>query len=129
MTHSQITFSYTVSWGISLDNIRVAGYPEGERRAAELLADSRNRDSIRITFISSMAPAIEKYINILADNLDMKKYEILFKLHPNEYTSWRELLIIMKTTSTIIWYPRILLLASIPLLCMRPLSIQPIFIS
>ena len=80
-----------VNWGISLDNIRVAGYPEGERRAAELLADSRNRDSIRITFISSMAPAIEKYINILADNLDMKKYEILFKLHPNEYTSWREI--------------------------------------
>lgn len=80
-----------VHWGIPKENIRVVGYPEGEKRAKELLANPQKRKRKRITFISSMVHVIETYINILAENIDSEEYEILFKLHPNEYSCWEDI--------------------------------------
>lgn len=42
-----------------------------------------------ITFISSGNQAIEKYLVRLAKHIDHNKYNIVFKLHPEEYASWR----------------------------------------
>ncbi len=80
-----------VNWGIPKDRIRVVGYPEGEKRSRELLAHPLNRSKKRITFISNMAQVMEKYLNVLAEKINLEEYEILFKLHPNEYTCWKEI--------------------------------------
>lgn len=80
-----------VNWGIPKDHIRVVGYPEGEKRSRELLAHPLKRSKKRITFISNMAQVLEKYLNVLAENINLEEYEILFKLHPNEYTCWKEI--------------------------------------
>ena len=52
---------------------------------------SKSTTGNRICIISSMMQPIEKYVNSLADHLDPDKYEILFKLHPNEYSCWRDI--------------------------------------
>lgn len=80
-----------VNWGIPKDHIRVAGYPEGEKRSRELLAHPLKRSKKRITFISNMAQVMEKYLNALAENINLSEYDIIFKLHPNEYTCWKEI--------------------------------------
>lgn len=80
-----------VNWGISKDHIRVVGYPEGEKRSRELLLHPIKRSKKRITFISNMAQVMEKYLNVLAKNINLDEYEILFKLHPNEYTCWKDI--------------------------------------
>ncbi len=80
-----------VNWGIPKDHIRVVGYPEGEKRSRELLAHPLKRSKKRITFISNMAQVLEKYLNVLAENINLEEYKILLKLHPNEYTCWKEI--------------------------------------
>ncbi len=80
-----------VNWGIPKDSIRVTGYPEGEKRSLELLGNPLKRSKKRITFISNMAQVMEKYLNALAENINLSEYEILFKLHPNEYDCWNEI--------------------------------------
>lgn len=80
-----------VNWGIPYDHIRITGYPEGEKRSRELLAHPLKRNKKRITFISNMVQVMEKYLNVLAENINLAEYEILFKLHPNEYTCWNEI--------------------------------------
>lgn len=80
-----------VNWGIPKENILVVGYPEGEKRAKELSSVRRKEGSKRvITFISSMMKVMGKYVNKIAENVNPEEYEIIFKLHPNEYQVWKE---------------------------------------
>lgn len=90
LAYSQIQ-KESVHWGIERDRVRVVGFPEGEKRSAQLLAKAGKREKKRILFISSMQSQIIKYIDKLADHLDNREYEIVFKLHPNEYAAWRDL--------------------------------------
>lgn len=90
LAYSQIQKD-TVNWGIPKDNILVVGYPEGEKRARELMAARKEKGSKKvITFISSMMKIMGEYVRIIAENVDLEEYEILFKLHPNEYQNWEE---------------------------------------
>ena len=78
-----------IKWGIQKKNVRVVGYPEGEKRSKELLAKLPQKEKKVITFISSVSQVIEEYINELTKIIDKEKYEILFKLHPTEFGSWK----------------------------------------
>ncbi len=80
-----------IKWGIPKDNIRVVGYPEGEKRSTELLAQKKKNKKKVITIISSLHQSIEKYVNDLAKKIDKDKYEIVFKLHPAEFGSWKSI--------------------------------------
>lgn len=80
-----------VHWGIPKDHIRVVGFPEAEKRSAQLLSRVKKREKKRILFISSMQEQIIKYINKLASELNSNQYEIVFKLHPSEYAVWRDI--------------------------------------
>ncbi len=80
----------TLNWGIPRDHIRVVGNPWLEKRSKKFLAErGEKRNKKRITFISSANPAIEKYLVHLADCIDQDNFEIVFKLHPEEYASWK----------------------------------------
>lgn len=79
----------SIKWGIPKDHIRVVGFPEGEKRSKELLAKRKKEKKKVITFISNANKTIEKYINYLSENIDADAYEIIFKLHPVEYGSWK----------------------------------------
>lgn len=80
----------TLNWGIPRSHIRVVGNPWLEERKKKYLAERKEeRLKRKITFISSANPVIEKYLVNLADCIDKDKYEIVFKLHPEEYASWR----------------------------------------
>lgn len=79
----------SIKWGIPKDHIRVVGFPEGEKRSRELLTKQNKGKKKIITFISNANKTIEKYVNYLAENIDTDKYEIIFKLHPVEYGSWK----------------------------------------
>lgn len=91
LAYSQIQ-KEQVHWGIPEDRVRVVGFPEGEKRSAQLLAEvKKEKKRKRITFISSMQEQIVKYINKLAATRSFDEYEIVFKLHPNEYAVWRNI--------------------------------------
>lgn len=80
----------TLNWGISKECIRVVGNPWLEKRKKEFLATKDIQgEKKQILFISSTAQSIEKYIVYLADKIDQNKYEIIFKLHPEEYGCWK----------------------------------------
>lgn len=88
-TYSQIQKD-TLKWGIPKDHIRVVGNPWLERKKEEFLIEGKKgKKKKTITFISSANQAVEKYMVKLADYINQDKYEIIFKLHPEEYTSWR----------------------------------------
>lgn len=90
LAYSQIQKD-TVNWGIPKENILVVGYPEGEKRARELIPTRKKKGAKkRITFISSMMNIMGEYVKEIAANVDLEEYEILFKLHPNEYQNWEE---------------------------------------
>lgn len=79
-----------LKWGIPKDCVRVVGNPWLEKRKKECLIDRKKEKERKIiTFISSARPAIEKYLVKLAEQIDQDKYEIVFKLHPLEFDSWR----------------------------------------
>lgn len=82
-----------VNWGIARENIRVVGFPEGEKRAQELLQkrkkEKKNEKKV-ITFISSMMSCMETYITDLAERINENEWKIIFKLHPNEYEDWKD---------------------------------------
>ncbi len=80
----------TLNWGIPKDHIRVVGNPWLERKKKEFIFERKERKKKTITFISSTHPAIEKYLVKLEDCIDKDQYEIIFKLHPEEYVSWRK---------------------------------------
>ena len=81
----------TLNWGIPRDHIRGVGNPWLEKRSKKFLAErGEKRNKKRITFISSANPAIEKYLVHLADHIDQDDYEIIFKLHPEEYALWKK---------------------------------------
>lgn len=81
-----------VHWGIAKDHVRVVGHPNVEKKAGQFLpARKRKGDRKVITFISSANRSIEKYIVWLAKNLNHKEYEIVFKLHPEEYFLWQQI--------------------------------------
>ncbi len=80
----------TLKWGIPKDHVRVVGNPWLEKRKNEFqIEGNAAKKKKTITFISSANPAIEKYLVSLAGHIDQDKYEIIFKLHPEEYAAWR----------------------------------------
>ncbi len=79
-----------IKWGIPADHVRVVGNPWLEKRKKEFLnCNCEEKRKKTITFISSGNQAIEKYLVRLAKHIDHNKYNIVFKLHPEEYASWR----------------------------------------
>jgi CDP-glycerol glycerophosphotransferase (TagB/SpsB family) len=77
-----------IKYPIAPKNIISVGYPELEKNY-KLYRNKVKKNRKTILFISQCNFEIIKYVNILAETLDNKKYRIVFQLHPKEYFSWK----------------------------------------
>ena len=72
---------------ISKSHIIPIGYPELENNYNIYKKKKSNKKNI--LFISQTMPEIAKFANIVAQKIDSNKYQIVFQLHPSEYSCWR----------------------------------------
>lgn len=72
---------------ISKEHIISVGYPELENKSK--IYNKIKQTKKIILFISQTLEIIAEYANIAAQNLDEKKYHIIFQLHPKEYSDWK----------------------------------------
>lgn len=82
----------SIKWGIPKERVRVVGNPWLEKRKKDFISESNiQREKKQIVFISGTLSSIEKYIVYMAENIDLDKYDITFKLHPEEYGCWNNI--------------------------------------
>ena len=72
--------------------VRVVGWPFFERKVKEKNINTSIEDKKTILFVSQGTIGIElsKIANSLFSLIDKNKYNIIYKLHPGEYSRWRE---------------------------------------
>lgn len=80
-----------IKWGIPRERIRVVGNPWLEKKKALISEQGIQKKKKQIVFISGAISSIEKYIVTLAEKIDQDKYDIIFKLHPEEYGCWEKI--------------------------------------
>lgn len=79
---------YIFTWGekpgvrfpIDDDKIRKVGFPELESKVQTNIREKKS-----ILFISAINREVAEYARYISDNIDHKKYDVIFKLHPLEY--------------------------------------------
>lgn len=82
----------SIKWGIPKESVRVVGNPWLEKRKKDFISESNiQREKKQIVFISGALSSIEKYLVYMAENIDLDKYDITFKLHPEEYGCWKNI--------------------------------------
>lgn len=77
---------------IQKENVYAVGSPELEKQKKyyeKAIKNKKKRKTI-ITFICSGEPELADAAIELSEKLDSEKYKIYFKLHPSEYTNWKE---------------------------------------
>ena len=72
---------------ISKSHIIPTGYPELENICKRYKKKKRNKKNI--LFISQTLIEFAKFANSVAQEIDADKYQIIFQLHPFEYSSWK----------------------------------------
>lgn len=77
---------------IPQDRIKAVGYPYLERMSKQYIGTVKEKNKINIVFLSS-GPIAGEFIKIavtLSKRLNGTKYHVIYKLHPREYSSWKE---------------------------------------
>ena len=71
----------------------VTGFPYFENRVNELRYFNKNSNKENILFVSSegIGRKLSKLAIELEKIIDPKKYNIIYKLHPNEYEKWKDI--------------------------------------
>lgn len=72
--------------------IRVVGFPYIERTFQDHKVSPSNSGKTTILFLSqwTIGGDLSKFASALSSRLDLQKFEIIYKLHPAEFSNWRD---------------------------------------
>ena len=78
---------------IKKERIIVTGFPYFEKKINSIkVSHNKKSERKKILFISQLVVGskISKFAKDFSELVDLKKYEIIYKLHPSEYNIWKE---------------------------------------
>lgn len=79
----------SIQFPIPKSHIIPTGYPVLENTYKKYKKIKEKKSKINILFISQTMIEIAKFANVVAQKLDVDKYQIIFQLHPFEYSCWK----------------------------------------
>jgi hypothetical protein len=81
-----------ISFPIGEDNIIVTGFPNFEKKLNLYSGAERQDKRKTVVFISqgTIGRQLSELASGIASKIDFEKYRLIYKLHPSEYTTWKE---------------------------------------